>query len=94
MSVTTKPSQKSDKKSTWIDATKIPDPKLGTEPITGDRYYTKEFIEQEWKKMWTKVWLIAGLESQLKKAGDFITCEIGPESVSYTHLTLPTICSV
>ena len=34
--------------------------------------------------MWTKVWLIAGLESQLKKAGDFITCEIGPESILCT----------
>jgi len=68
----------------WIDTTKVPDPKLGTEPITGDRYYSKAFMEQEWEKMWTKVWLIAGLESQLKKAGDFITCEIGPESILCT----------
>ena len=71
----------------WIDTTKIPDPKLGTAPITGDRYYSKEFMEQEWEKMWTKVWLIAGLESQLKKVGDFITCEIGPESIlSLIHI--------
>ena len=69
----------------WIDTTKIPDPKLGTAPITGDRYYSKEFMEQEWEKMWTKVWLIAGLESQLKKVGDFITCEIGPESILCTR---------
>ena len=31
----------------WIDTTKIPDPKLGTKPITGDRYYSKDFMEQE-----------------------------------------------
>ena len=68
----------------WIDTTKLPDPELGTAPITGDRYHSKEFMEQEWEKMWTKVWLIAGLESQLKKAGDFITCEIGPESILCT----------
>ena len=29
-------------------------------------------------------WLIAGLESQLKNPGDFITCDIGPESILCT----------
>ena len=55
----TKTNSSSDVQKEWIDTTKIPDPKLGTEPITGDRYYSKEFMEQEWEKMWTKVWLIA-----------------------------------
>ena len=80
----TKSKPAKDVRKDWIDTTKVPDPKLGTEPITGDRYYSKEFMEQEWEKMWTKVWLIAGLESQLKEAGDFITCEIGPESILCT----------
>ena len=68
----------------WIDNSKVPDPELGSMPITGDRYYSKEFMEEEWDKLWTKVWLIAGLESQLKNPGDFITCDIGPESILCT----------
>jgi len=28
----------------WIDNSKVPDPKLGSEPITGDRYFSKEFM--------------------------------------------------
>ena len=71
-------------KKDWIDNSKVPDPELGDKPITGDRYYSKDFMEKEWDKLWTKVWLIAGLESQLKNPGDFITCDIGPESILCT----------
>ena len=68
----------------WLNTDKVPEPKLGTKPITGDRYYSKEFMEKEWEHLWTKTWLIAGLESQLSKPGDFITCEIGREPILCT----------
>jgi hypothetical protein len=50
-------------------------------PITGDRYYTQEFMQREWDHLWTKVWLIAGMVNQLPNAGDYFTFEIGRESI-------------
>ncbi|MFP6640266.1 MAG: Rieske (2Fe-2S) protein, partial [Myxococcota bacterium] len=64
-----------------IDPRKAPEPALGDDPITGDRYYSREFAEREFEKVWTRVWLIAGLERQLEEPGDYLTCELGRESV-------------
>ena len=68
-----------------VDTSKVPEPILGSAPITGERYWARDFMEREWEKMWTKVWLIAGLESQIPKPGDYITCEIGRESILCTR---------
>jgi len=73
--------QESIKRAPLIDTSKVPDPVLGNKPITGERYYSKEFMEREWEQLWTKTWHIAGLEDELKKPGDFLTTEIGWESV-------------
>lgn len=51
------------------------------QPISGDRYYTREFMEREWEHLWTKVWLIAGMVNQLPNPGDYFTYEIGRESI-------------
>jgi phenylpropionate dioxygenase-like ring-hydroxylating dioxygenase large terminal subunit len=64
-----------------IDTSKAPEPAFTAKPITGERYWSKAFADAEWEKMWTRVWLIAGLESQIPEAGDYLTCEIGPESI-------------
>jgi phenylpropionate dioxygenase-like ring-hydroxylating dioxygenase large terminal subunit len=64
-----------------IDRTKAVEPSLGSRPITGDRYTSRAFAEREWERMWTRVWLIAGLESEVPNPGDFVTCEIGRESI-------------
>jgi phenylpropionate dioxygenase-like ring-hydroxylating dioxygenase large terminal subunit len=64
-----------------IDRSKHAEPELGTRPITGDRYYSAEFAELEWEHMWTRVWLIGGLTSELPQPGDFITAEVGRESI-------------
>ena len=78
-------SSKTEAQKNWVDNSKIPDPVLGTKPITGDRYYDKAFADKEWDKLWTKVWLIAGLESQMPNPNDYITCEIGHESILCTR---------
>lgn len=70
-----------DTTSNGIDRAKAPEPALGATPITGERYYSKAFAEREFEKMWTKVWLIAGLVEELPHANDYLTCEIGRESV-------------
>lgn len=48
--------------------------------IDPERYYSPEAMEKEWECVWTKVWLLAGIVSDLKKAGDYFTYEIGRET--------------
>ena len=64
-----------------------PLPALSDHLITGDRYYTREFMQREWDGLWTKVWLIAGLINEVPEAGDYITYLIGRESIICTRGT-------
>jgi phenylpropionate dioxygenase-like ring-hydroxylating dioxygenase large terminal subunit len=57
------------------------EPDFGTAPIPKERYTSAEFAALEWERMWTRVWLLAGLERDVANAGDWLTFEIGPESV-------------
>ncbi len=54
---------------------------LRGDPITQDRYYSREFMQQEWDHLWTKIWHIAGRENQLKEPGDYIVHDFMHESV-------------
>jgi phenylpropionate dioxygenase-like ring-hydroxylating dioxygenase large terminal subunit len=56
-------------------------PRARGDCITGDRYWSKEFAELEWEHMWKRVWHVAGRESQLEEAGDFLTHNFKHESV-------------
>ena len=49
--------------------------------IHGHRYTSREFAEQEWEQMWTKVWLLLGRESELPNPGDWQREDVGPESI-------------
>jgi phenylpropionate dioxygenase-like ring-hydroxylating dioxygenase large terminal subunit len=60
---------------------KAPDPELGHDPIPKERYTSAEFMQLEWDRLWTKVWLLGGLESDLAEPGDYICTSIGKESV-------------
>ena len=62
-------------------AAKAPDPDLGHERISKERYTSPGFMQLEWEKIWSKVWLLGGLESDIAEPGDFIATEIGRESV-------------
>ena len=62
-------------------AEKAPDPELGHETIGKERYTSPEFMRLEWDRIWTKVWLLGGLESDLPEPGDYVSTAIGPESV-------------
>jgi nitrite reductase/ring-hydroxylating ferredoxin subunit len=59
---------------------KAPEPTMGTELIPKERYTSKEYMELEWERMWTKVWNMAGRESDIPNVGDYFTTELGPES--------------
>jgi len=50
-------------------------------PISGERYYDPAFARLEWDHMWTRVWHVAGLSSELAEPGDHIVHKVGRESV-------------
>ncbi len=64
-----------------ISRESAPTPTFGDAPIQGDRYYSQEFMRKEWDGLWTKTWLIAGMVNQVPEPGDYITYEIGRESI-------------
>lgn len=57
------------------------EPILRGDPMEGSRYYSADFMAREWENMWTRVWHIGGLVSQLEEPGDVITHNVGPESI-------------
>jgi phenylpropionate dioxygenase-like ring-hydroxylating dioxygenase large terminal subunit len=54
---------------------------LRGDPITGDRYYSKEFMEKEWDHMWTRVWVVGAVASELPEPGDYVVHNLRQESV-------------
>ncbi|MBM4205487.1 MAG: aromatic ring-hydroxylating dioxygenase subunit alpha [Gammaproteobacteria bacterium] len=60
---------------------------LRGDPIDGERYFSREFMEQEWQKVWIKIWLLAGREQQLAEPGDFIVHNLMHESVIIARQT-------
>lgn len=67
------------------DTSKQPEPQLRGTPITPERYFSRDFMEQEWDKIWTKTWQIAGLTQELAKIGDYITTSLGRERILCTR---------
>jgi phenylpropionate dioxygenase-like ring-hydroxylating dioxygenase large terminal subunit len=57
------------------------EPDFGTALVPKERYLSPGFARLEWERMWTRVWLLAGREADVAKPGDWLTFEIGPESI-------------
>jgi phenylpropionate dioxygenase-like ring-hydroxylating dioxygenase large terminal subunit len=55
--------------------------RLRGDPITGDRYYSADFMEREWERMWTRVWHIGARVAQLQRPGDYVVHDFRHESV-------------
>jgi phenylpropionate dioxygenase-like ring-hydroxylating dioxygenase large terminal subunit len=60
---------------------RAPEPELDYLPIPKQRYTSRAFAALEWERMWTRVWLLAGRESDVPRPGDYFSFEIGPESL-------------
>src|SRR5690606_42000705 len=73
-----------DLKRPVADISKRPEPVFKSTPTTTDRYYSREFMDREWEKVWTKTWQLACLTTELQKPGDFVTTELGRESIICT----------
>ena len=66
---------------TGITRAKAPEPALSDNAITGDRYWSTEFADAEWSSLWPRVWQVAGRTDQIPEPGDYVTYEIGRDSV-------------
>lgn len=53
--------------------------------VPKDRYLSRDHLQLEWDRLWTRVWLLAGHASLLPAPGSFFTFEIGPESLLVTR---------
>jgi phenylpropionate dioxygenase-like ring-hydroxylating dioxygenase large terminal subunit len=69
------------KESVITPAQKAPEPNLGSELIPKERYTSPDFMAAEWDKLWTKVWLVGCREDEIPETGDYITTDIGTESL-------------
>lgn len=58
---------------------KQPDVDDGLDVPDPSRYYSREFMAREWQQLWPRVWLLAGVTSDIPEDGDYTTFEIGPE---------------
>jgi phenylpropionate dioxygenase-like ring-hydroxylating dioxygenase large terminal subunit len=65
---------------------KAPDPDLGTALVPKERYTSPDFAAREWSGMWKRVWLLAGREADIPEPGDYLTFEIGAESILVVRL--------
>ncbi len=48
--------------------------------VPAEDYTSRDFLEKEKQKLWTKVWQVACREEELKSVGDFVTYNIHDES--------------
>jgi phenylpropionate dioxygenase-like ring-hydroxylating dioxygenase large terminal subunit len=62
-----------------------PIPDIGHERIDGERFFSPQFMSQEWRRMWTKVWLLAVRENDLPDPGSFQTLDFGKESFLFVR---------
>jgi phenylpropionate dioxygenase-like ring-hydroxylating dioxygenase large terminal subunit len=49
--------------------------------ITGERFYSREFMQKEWDHMWKRVWHVAGRENEIPEPGDYMVHDFMHESV-------------
>ncbi len=60
-------------------------PDVGVEPINVERYWSREFHDNENKHLWTRTWQMACLVADIPDAGDCFLYEIGDRSLIITQ---------
>ncbi len=58
---------------------KQPDIDNGVDVLHPSRYYAREFMEKEMTDLWPRVWLLAGVTSDIPEDGDYTTFTVGRE---------------
>jgi phenylpropionate dioxygenase-like ring-hydroxylating dioxygenase large terminal subunit len=57
------------------------DPPVRGDAITGDRYYSHEWMRKEWDRLWTKIWHIGAMTQEFEEEGDWVRHDLMKESV-------------
>lgn len=70
---------------------KYEDPDLGFDLIPKERYTSAEFMKLEWERMWTKTWMIGGRLEVIPETGDWMSHEIGTESLIFVRQADSTV---
>ncbi len=60
-------------KQPWVDN--------GLDVLDPSRYYDPAFMQKEWDRLWTRAWLIAGVETDIPEPGDYSVYRVGRESI-------------
>jgi phenylpropionate dioxygenase-like ring-hydroxylating dioxygenase large terminal subunit len=60
---------------------KIIEPRLRMDPITPERYISREYARLEWSRMWMRTWHIGGMAYQAPEPGDYLVADLGAESI-------------
>lgn len=61
--------------------------------VSKERYTSPAFAQREWDHVWRKVWLLAGLESDVAAPGAHFVYDIGDESVLVARGATGDICA-
>lgn len=64
---------------------KQPEIDNGVERAGKQGYFSPEYMALEWERLWTRSWLIAGVESDLDEEGSFFLFNIRDESIIVTR---------
>ncbi|EED34246.1 rieske (2Fe-2S) domain protein [Luminiphilus syltensis NOR5-1B] len=56
----------------------------GVERYGKEGYFSRDYMNREWQRVWTQSWLIAGVTSDLVQIGDYFLFEICGESIIVT----------
>ena len=55
------------------------------------RYVARDYMELEWDHVWRKTWMLAGLESDVTKPGDYFVFDMGREQILVTRTKSGTV---
>lgn len=72
-------------KHPFTPAEKAPEPSLGTERIPVDRYTDPAYLALEDDRIWSKTWLLAGVEADVAEPGDYFVFDNLRESILVTR---------
>lgn len=57
------------------------DPPVRGDRISGERYYSHQWANKEWDKLWTKIWHIGAMVREFEQEGDWVRHNFMRESV-------------
>ena len=71
---------------------------MSSDLIPKERYLSREFLDLEYERLWSRVWQVACREEEIPDVGDYVEYTIGDESIIIvrsgpdTITALPNAC--